>query len=188
MIQGEPPPAPGGSVTWDPAKKGVGIVLSNGNLDATKSGVWQSVLASSTKSAGKWQFEVLVVNSGGNQGVGVCDPTNLSAIVGTYLGSSSGAEETIGFLVSQCYYKLSTGSGSSTHGASHSTGSIITVTLDLVAATPRVEFYTAGTLRFGRNLPTGRTWSPAGCLESGATLRLVPVGLTYPVSGYSDWG
>lgn len=78
------------STTWDPANKGANVTLSGGDLIATIGAANYNVARStSSKSSGKWYFEVLINNKaagGGTIGVGIL---NSSAVFNSYLGSSS---------------------------------------------------------------------------------------------------
>lgn len=84
------------SVTWNPADKGAGVDLSNGNLTATRNATgsttqYHSVRATVGKSSGKWQWRSTVVQSHGlfasAHAIGLA---NASHNVGSdYLGSSA---------------------------------------------------------------------------------------------------
>jgi hypothetical protein len=66
---------------------------------------------------------------------------------------------------------------------------IITITLDLTLGTPEANFYLNGSLMGSAvTLPTGKTWFPVGGLRTGSKIKLIPASLTYPQSGFSDWG
>lgn len=177
-----PPPA----LTWDAAAKGAAVTLSNDNIDATTPGGWQSVLGTLGKAAGKWQFEVKVITTAGNQGVGIADRSNLGAVVNTYLGQ--GTLQAIGYLQNYLYIAV-TGYGPYTaHSGNYSTNDIVTCALDLDASPPRCNIYKNGALIIGSNLPTGKTWYPAACMESAGKMRLIATALSYPVAGFAEWG
>lgn len=67
-----PAPAPSGA-TWNPADKGVDIVLSNGNLTASNAtSSYSHVVASVAKTSGKWyaEFTVDVLGASGDCFIG----------------------------------------------------------------------------------------------------------------------
>lgn len=65
----------GPSEAWNPADKGADITLTNADLTATRgaAGGWQTVRGLVSKAAGKWYFEVtLVEDSASSAIVGIC--------------------------------------------------------------------------------------------------------------------
>jgi hypothetical protein len=75
--------------TWDPAKKGSSMTLSNGNLTSTITGsTWQSALATIGKSSGKWYWEIKFEGTQG--GTDLIGGVGLSTItLASYLGSDA---------------------------------------------------------------------------------------------------
>jgi hypothetical protein len=60
--------------TWNPADAGAGITFSNGNLTVTApSAGTRSVRGTTSKTAGKWYFEVKSTGSIGNCGIGIAN-------------------------------------------------------------------------------------------------------------------
>lgn len=171
--------------TWDPVVKAAEVVLSNGNMDAEVPGStsWRTAVATNGKASGKWQYEA--IGFVGNVIVGVTDRGNLANLLGQYLGSSVGGPEKIGYFGSGTIYRnLSSGVGNSPATA-YAVGDVITVTLDADSAA--VSFYKNGVFVATRALPVGKTWWPAASVELGKRVRIRPVSLQYPVSGYSEW-
>lgn len=76
--------------TWNPADKNASITLSNGNRNATGSGV-VSVRAIASASSGKRYYEVKVILVTGSPAyVGICDATrNLASYIGGGLKDNS---------------------------------------------------------------------------------------------------
>lgn len=73
-------------VTWSPTDKHPGIILTNSNLDAGRSGSFVSVRSTGSKSTGKSYFEIQKLSSGANTivvGVGTS-----AASLGTWPGNS----------------------------------------------------------------------------------------------------
>lgn len=92
--------------TWDPAAKGASINLSNGNLDATgavSAAVWNSVLGTTSYSAGKVYIEYLLTVADSVVGGRFFFGMATSAItLSTYLGNSAsgaGDQDTFGWTV-----------------------------------------------------------------------------------------
>jgi hypothetical protein len=79
----------GAATTWNPADKAADIVLTNGNLTAgSTSGSFESVRGTTSKSSGKWYFEMGIVNTVNSWAAGVASAT---ANISTYLGSDTQA-------------------------------------------------------------------------------------------------
>lgn len=174
--------------TWDAAAKGANVVLSNGNLDATNAGAWQTVLGTNGKSAsGKYQFQITWPTlPGGNPIVGIADRANLAAKVATYCGN--GQAEAIGHALTTTYFTLTTAGASSGTDFSWTTTSVFTGALDLTASPPTLTFYKDGVAGKTWTLPAGGTWYPAASIENGDVMRLKVSSLTYPIAGFADWG
>jgi hypothetical protein len=173
-------------VVWDANYKHTGITLSNGDKDATKTGSWGTVLGNIGRSGGgKWAFEVICVSTAGNHMGGMADKTQTqSTRVGTYLGNSG--IESMGYAVNTLYFSVSGGSQSGSFIA-WGAGDVLTIALDLDAATPTVGFYVNGTLGKTATLPTGKTWFTGASIENGGVMRIRGRGLSHLPSGYSEW-
>lgn len=82
------------STTWSTTDKAVQITLSGGDLTATRADgsgpFYASLRGTSSKSAGKWYFEVICIQNPSPTfaGVGVC-VANATAPLNNYLGSTS---------------------------------------------------------------------------------------------------
>lgn len=173
-------------VAWDPNYKHTGIVLSNSNRDATKTGSWGTVLGDIGRSgSGKWAFEVICVSTAGNHMGGLADKTaTQSTRTGTYLGNSG--VEAGGYAVNNLYLQVSSGSQSGSFivwGA----GDVLTIALDLDSATPAAYWYVNGVLGKTTTLPTGKTWYPGASIENGGVQRIRGRSLAHLPSGYSEW-
>lgn len=175
---------------WDATAKGTNVVLSNANLDATKTGGgWESVYGTNGKSAGKWQFEIAGVSGGGfNVFAGIADKTNLANVLATYIGNNGASViESVGYWGNGRIYRNLTAGAGETAVSAWGDGEIITVTLDLTV--PEVKFYLNGATLAGTvSLPAGKTWFPATSMQSDGKTRLDVSGLTYPKTGFTDWG
>jgi hypothetical protein len=126
--------------TWNPADKGNGVILTNGNLDvalSTSPHDGGSVRSTIGKTSGRWYWEVTALS--GFALVGIANPT-ASIVSGTYYsaiyaatGNGFGLYAASGNLLNGGQFGYTTAFGSST---------IIGVALDLVANTLR--FYKDG--------------------------------------------
>ena len=164
------------------------ITLSNANRTAaTVVSGWKSARGTEPKTSGKWQFEAVMTVDGNYTFIGVLDASP-SMASGFYLGQGTGtAIGSAGYWGNpgQCY--CNTGAGNVGGLPGYAPGSIITVALDLDAATPTVSWYVNGVFAIARDLPAGRAWSP-GCsvqVNTAMTINSGQVALTHPVSGYN---
>ncbi|MDG0817665.1 beta strand repeat-containing protein [Bdellovibrio svalbardensis] len=171
---------------WNPSDKDANMILSNNNLDVTKTGAsWGTVRANTYRSSGSYYYEIKVVAINSGTPAGMFGIANSSATLGSYLGADSGG---LGYQVQ----------GSFTYGATY-TGSKPAFALNDVCGIA-VDF-TAGTLKIYKNnvyqgqfttLPPGNLY-PGGSIGNSDTttkLRLVTAGAnqTYsPPAGYSSW-
>lgn len=180
------PGAPPAGTTWDAANKGTDIVLFNSNRSMRNpSGGWESVRSTTSKSAGKWYVEVvIVVNS--NYLFGLVDS---GASLNTYVGNSAngGAEYMNGGQFLAGYFSAGAGSAMSA------------VTSDIMQMA--VDF-DAGEVRFGKNnslssggsprmtfTPNSTLFVAVSDLGAGGTADLsLPASATYSApAGYSVW-
>lgn len=166
--------------TWNPLDTSSAIALSDGNLTATSSGVG-SVRATDSKSAGKWYWEILVINNASGNVIGVQSPTSN---LGGYTGQDS---EGWGY-----YHPGGVLHGSGLNGSqsSYAPGDVIGCALDMDALT----------LQFHRNgaptgsLITGMTatiFASIGAGSGGVSVKANFGGtpFTYtPPSGFSAYG
>lgn len=184
-----PPPA---GAKWDASAKGANIVLSGGNLSAEGGlSTWQSVYADTGKSAGKWQFEIVIVS--GATGVlrpfaSLADKTNVANLLNTYTGNPGATvKESLGYWGNGTFYRNLTAGATNSAVTATAAGDVITVALD--AGTGTAYWYRNGTLARTEALPAGKTWYPAASVYGGGSkVTLRTTGLTYPVSGFTDWG
>lgn len=167
------------SSTWNPADKAAGITLTNGNLTATGDAVagYDNVRGTSSKTTGKWAFEVTKVGAPG-MGVGVGLST---ASLTNYLGN----DRLLGF----GYYHDGFIQDDSSIDA-FSAGDVILLAVDADARLVKlykngVQVGTAG----GYALPAAGALFPmfgAGTGVAGSgTLNVNPAS---PPSGYAAWG
>jgi hypothetical protein len=173
--------------TWDSGAMGSGIALSSGDLHAAKAGGgWATVFGTMGKGAGKWQFEIVGRSATIYMFAGIADKSNLAGALATYIGDNSGVVETAGYWNNGFEYHNLTGGAGNSGRPTWSNTDIITVTLDMTA--PEARFYRNGVFVYTLALPSGKTWYPATSIQSGGEVDLVPSALTYPQSGFSDWG
>lgn len=173
------------STTFDPNFAGTGVVLSNGNTRATKSGGWRTVLGTTGKSgSGKWQFEIECVTSSGNPLAGIADKTTIPAILNNYLGFTG--PNAIGHASSTIYKALSSaGVESGTQRTWSAANDVLTAALNL--DTNNVTFYINGVQSRSLTLPSGVTWYPATSSELNSVMQLRTKALEYPVAGFTAW-
>lgn len=190
---------PGIPVKWSATKKHADVTLSNGNLTASipATGAYKTVLADQGKSDGKWQFELVTNQMGGEYCAGVASDA-VSNLYLFQLGASGiSARQSIGI-----YRESGTLYWNFTSGANYEAGvinpffpdnTVLTVTVDLTTpAAPVFRFYRNGTFYKQRTGSQAAAWFPA--LSAGyatvaktaiATLR--GTGLQYPVAGFTPW-
>lgn len=75
------------NTTWDPANKGAGVVLSNGNRTAVTTDYLEWAFSTTSRSSGKWYFELLIDAVGFGMAMGVQKTTQPNT--GNYLGFPS---------------------------------------------------------------------------------------------------
>lgn len=197
MMAGSSVPPPAGS-TFDPSLKGADIVLSNGNLDATKASAgYQTVYTTQGRSSGRYAFEMIVTSrpSASSILIGFADKTNSAGVLVTFLGNNSGPVETTGFNDnngsgnSRLYRRMTVGNTNGTASPyAYTVGDIVTFDVNIGAGTFTV--YMNGAFAGFTNIPltSGKTYFPAASLQTGAAVRFIPTGLTYPPSGSTEWG
>ena len=133
----------GSYATNNPIDNSGGATLSNGNLDASISGL-KSTRSSIAMTSGKWYCEVLV-NSAGNPSIGILNST---ASLSSWIGSSSG--NTWG------YYNdgtKNTGGTATSFGSTYTTNDIIGVAYD--AGAKKIWFAKNGTWQASGNPAAG---------------------------------
>lgn len=161
--------------TMNPADKGTGIVLSNGNLTVGGATVNNAVRATIGKSAGKWYWEAQGVSAfSGIIGVG-----NATASLATYCGGDIN-----GWSYSAAAFKYNNNAGVAYGSAWTANTDVIGIALDMNAGT--VTFYlnnlamgTAFTGLTGTLYPmvSGNTGIAAGAITmhfGAATLAYTP--------------
>lgn len=188
-----PPPA---ASTWDPSLKGANVVLSNSDLDATKSGSgYQSVYGTQGRSSGRYAFEIIttVQSALSTISMGIADKTNTAGVIVTFLGNNSGPVEVVGYNAhtSNRYYKRMTVgniNGGGLSGAVNAVSTVVTVDVDFSANT--VTFYQNGSAMTPSSIPitSGKTYFPAASIQSGSAVRLRTTSLAHLPSGASAWG
>ena len=122
------------ATTWNPSDKGAACTLSGNNLIATFTTSAAAVRSTTSKSSGKWYWEITVTNGGsGTVFIGIAN-------------SSAGLTTDIGFDANGWSY-ASNGNAynnavGAAYGATYTTGDVIGVALDLSAGT--LIFYKNG--------------------------------------------
>lgn len=183
---GAPPP---GSV-WNPSAKGAGIVLSNGNQDATgPAGGFNSVAGTASKASGAWAFEILDVAGTTDVFAGIMDSVASTPPggLGTYIGENLVAtREGVGYWGNgQVYFSMTLATGS-TAVTGFTTADVLTVALDLTV--PQVQFYKNGTLIHTRAVTASKTWFPAASVRNSGKARIITTSLTHLPGGFAEWG
>lgn len=140
--------------TWNPSDKGAGITLSGGDLTAaTATSSDDAVRATSSKSSGKWYWEITIV-SGGNPAIGVA---NASADLTSYLGGTS---DSLALLPAGNILKNGSIVGSS---AAPVPGDIVSIAWDADAGTVTFKVNNASSATIsGANVPTGALFPACG--------------------------
>lgn len=186
-------------VAWSGTKKHADVTLSNGNLTASipATGAYKAVIADQGKSDGKWQFEIVTNQMGGEYCAGVAS-NEVSTLYAFQVGASgTPPRQSIGI-----YRESGTLYWNFTSGANYEAGvinpfypdnTVLTVTVDLTTPTaPVFRFYRNGVFYKQRTGSQAAAWFPA--LSAGyatvaktaiATLR--GTGLQYPVAGFTPW-
>lgn len=164
----------GQPVTWDPAKTGSGITLSNGNLTATYSSGTYGVMATTSHAAtGKYYFEQLwsTVYTGGNSPMG-------GVVLGTWVyNTGSPTFNVAGAWGIQSSGAYTYGDGSyKGSGVTFANGDVLGVAVDL----------SAGKIWFAKN----NTWILSGDPAAGtnATWTTLPASALYPAVRFSGGG
>lgn len=180
----EPPP-PATPQTWDPATKGAGVTLSNGDLTANVTTFGNRVFSTGAKTAGKWYFELLIGT--------ITSVTSTGFGVGLASLSGSGVVPNSGDCVSQ---GLSTGSIIASSGIVPGSGNLVPgdvvgVTYD--CATGQANFYKNGVANgsgvtavgVGMRVFAWQHWNPENRIF---TIRTTPAEFDYaPPDGFLPW-
>jgi hypothetical protein len=172
--------------TWDPANKGPDVTLSGGNLIADQTSGFDWVRGTTSKTTGKWYFEVLINNSGGgisHQGIAVVDGS----------ASPSGA-----FSTGSCFLcdlgVLGSGSGGTAPSTTIVDGTVLQCCLD--ADNHLVWFGNNNTFggspsagTGGYSFSTGPYWPATGEQQGKSTGRFLAASQSFsPPSGFTAWG
>lgn len=181
----------GGSASyWNPSAQGLGFVLSNSNKTVTATGNgWNIGLGVTSRSSGKWYFEIHVDAIGTNYLVGLGDSS--VSLSGTYLGS-----DIHGWSLEQNGTLLHNGVVGSV-AATYTTGDVVGVAVDL--GTGNLWFSVNGTWVQGNpatgtspvmTTATGTLFPGISLYFSGGkgTLRVQNSEFSNPApSGFSSW-
>lgn len=184
--------APVVSSLWNSADKGASVVLSNGDLTATKAGSgYQSVRGVNGKSSGARYFELLVVNSGssGTFLMGVADAT--FTLTGRYLGeANAGAKKSAGRTTATTFYRnLTNAAGNGPTSGAAGTGSVVGIGMDFSTFTMTIYNGLTGALlaTYVDASPWG-TMFPAVTLQNGGIVTLSAAGpFAFLPSGFVAW-
>jgi len=172
------------ATTWNPSAKGGYFTLPNGNLTASHGGLGSSVLGTTSKSIGKWYFEVyydsLVVN---NLMVGVASS---SLPLSEYVWNNSYQRSYIGLNGKK------TNGSESAYGAAYTTGDYIGVAVDTDDMS--LTFYKNGASQ-GIAFTDLASISPVfpmvttyGSNNFSCTVNFGATAFAYPVpSGFNSW-
>lgn len=173
------------ATTWNPSDKSANITLSNGNLTATNAGTnaWVGVRPTTTKTTGKWYWEVTLGQTTEATGtvVGVID------IAAAFNGDSNIIG---GYLTGQGGYKYDYDAGTSAQGSSVA-NDVIGLAWDIGARTLAV--YRNNTLKFTCTSASIGTVADTAVFEAytlndACTVNFGGSAFTYtPPSGFSAW-
>src|SRR5690242_7173914 len=121
--------------TWNPADKGANVVLTNGNLTATKNNsAWQNVRSTIGVSSGKWYWELTVVAMPTNEiGAAIA---NIGDSLTTEFGDSLSNNSMAYLSTSGAFNFQQSRAG---YGATYTVGDVIGVALDVDTGT--LKFY-----------------------------------------------
>jgi len=160
----------GNYATWNPLQQGVTATYSNGNLTAAQTDP-RGVLSTIGVSSGKWYWEIINDNGGGNLMVGVANITVGRGTLGIWYGTAGG----------YCYFSLNgqkwNNSVGTAYGASYTNGDIIGVALDL----------DGGTLTFYKNgVSQGTAFT--GLNNGNTYMALVETSVTSSVQATANFG
>ena len=160
----------GNYATLNPLEKHADITLSNGNLEATTSSNWKSVLSTFGMPSGKWYWELTVDNIAQ---IGVCG--NNTDRLGSYLES----DPTAWVLQTDAGNVYTGASGSVSTGVAWAAGDIVNIAYD--RDTTSIWFGKNGTWVLSGN-PAGGTNAVATNAGPGSTGRTMMVGLSVNTS------
>lgn len=176
--------AAGFPTTWSATRKGTSVTLSNGNMDAETAGPWRTVLGTTLRSSGKYQFEVVCITTAGN---------HMGGVAGSGLFASGGLDIYLGLAGDSAGYAVNTmyhnGLGGYTPAGSFiawGAGDVLTVAVDFTAQT--IRYYVNGAASLMDTYAASISVCPAASMENGGKQRLRVAGLAYPVTGYANWG
>lgn len=184
------------SSTWDPAKKASTITLANDNYDATNpSGTNnQSVLGTTSKSTGKFYFEVLI--TGSNAASGAVGVGNASANTNSWTGSDGNS---VGVDLGVRNVFMNGGSqGASGISSAILSGDVIGACVDRTGG--KIYFSRNGTFGTGidpvagtggYNIPAGAVFPMEGVYQTNQNAHIRTAlfdFLTPPPSGFAAWG
>lgn len=175
---------------WNTSDAGSGFSFSNANRTWSNSTQNRLVRSSTSKSSGKWYFEVTAINVGANMSIGIATS---AAALGNYLG---GDQYGYGYTATTGIQHNGPGGGSA---SGYTTNDVISIAVDLVGNC----FYLAKngtwqnsgnpgagtgcyTITAGTYFAASSTWNNAG--TSQATLNVGNAAFSYSIpSGYSAW-
>lgn len=155
------------SSTWNPLDKGGSVVLSNGDLTATKSGAaYESVRGTIGKSAGALYFEMVVGSDSLNLILGVADSS--FQLTTRYLGeNNAGAKKSAGRSTTPTrFYRNLTNAASNSTVPAYGPGAVVGVGINFSTFTMTLYDGLTGTL-----IDTYVDASPWGTLYPAATIQ-----------------
>lgn len=179
----------GASSTFNPADKAASVTLTNTNLTAANvDGTYEAVRGTTSKSSGKWYFEIKILNDTSltNLGIG-----NATASLANFVGSDTNS---CGYFSGSLFYN-----GSLAHsGPTYTTNSIVQIAVDLTnaliwAGVDNASWAGAGSPSAG-TLGTSITGIgavfPMFCSKSGqGTAQFTAASQSFaPPTGFTAWG
>lgn len=184
-----------GALEFDPLLSSSDIVLSSSNTVAEKTvataGSIGTVLVNSPKNSGKWQFEATAtVATGSNTALGVTADASPNFLTSLGVTGVTADEPSTGYhKLGRVFWNLSGGdSNIFNSGWIYTTGDVISVCLDLDAATPTASFYKNDTLTHTRVLEAGTDWKPGVSMAAISDSWTITTGsLLFPIAGFDPW-
>lgn len=176
--------------TWNPSDKGANVILSNGDLTATKAAAgYQSVRGVSGKSSGVRYFELVVGADSNSLILGVASST--FGLTGRYLGeNNAGAKKSAGRAdTPSFFYRNLTNAASNAAIAGFSAGAIVGIGVNFNTFT--ITIYNGATGALLASYTDASPWGtlyPAATMQNGGIVTLSAAGpFAFLPSGFVAW-
>lgn len=194
---GGAPAAASSFIAFDPLKTNVNVALSSANLRAsTNAQPHCKAFCTSPKNTGKWQFEMTVVQSGGDVSIGITSSYASFQDTDYPYPTGSGGGGTFWSRVSGSYSRIYNGGTYSSPSplAIAKDGDIVTICVDFDSKTMLVKLNNVavgtGLYSISSIDPLSFMYTPfAGLWGSYSRACIVDINaiLQYPEDGYAQW-